>query len=618
MSLTSGVQILRDRGKSLPVAQTDDEPASITRSSNYGLPDCGSDDSRFVSAPGDGHLYLRGALFDFRAFNTPTLFQRSDFEVGDLLKTIAGFGTPVTRTYTLQVANDKFEWGNIPPSEAHVIGWNRSSNDWKYNETVWKQMDNVLALARKYGVKLIIPIINQDYGANDTDYVGNFNDLIRHRYNITRYEAANKAVDWFTDRRMIQGFKKLISFLLNRVNTINGVRYGDDDTVLAFETGNELNWGDPKKITFQRPPPAKWTLEIARHIKSLAPRTLVMDGSYSRRNRSFWEEDVLDSKYVDLFSYHLYGENDLVSYPALRDEVRAHGKTLIIGEHGFYSSLSTYNTVYKTFDCAGALIWSLRGHSDKSGFDTHSEGNNIYSYHAPGWINQTSKSFDTQESSVIAETYNASYNILGLEPPPKPVPGTPQTFFVTNGTHAGLSWRGATWAERYEIFGGHLQGLSFNVISNEVQDNVDSGEVFVPLDPHEPTKLLIVRPRRPKARESHHGWVDRKWCFPGSACWKARHPHRPLETANNAIANLSDATDNQSDFNVANPFPRSPPKPLYQLLPPMFPSASSTRKRAFEGGWYSVRAINSDGVPGKRSRAVFLKSNWINWHSSQE
>jgi hypothetical protein len=68
MSLTSGVQILRDRGKSLPVAQTDDEPAPITPSSNYGLPDCGSDDSRFVSAPGDGHLYLRGALFDFRAF----------------------------------------------------------------------------------------------------------------------------------------------------------------------------------------------------------------------------------------------------------------------------------------------------------------------------------------------------------------------------------------------------------------------------------------------------------------------------------------------------------------------------------------------------------------------
>ncbi|PLW37071.1 hypothetical protein PCASD_21575 [Puccinia coronata f. sp. avenae] len=104
----------------------------------------------------------------------------------------------------------------------------------------------------------------------------------------------------------------------------------------------------------------------------------------------------------------------------------------------------------------------------------------------------------------------------------------------------------------------------------------------------------------------------------GVVCWKARHPHRPLKTANNAIANSSDATDNQSNFNVVNPLPRLPPKPLYQLLPPMVPSTSSTCKRTFEGGWYLVHAINSDGVPGKRSRAVFLKSDWINWHSSQQ
>jgi hypothetical protein len=71
------------------------------------------------------------------------------------------------------------------------------------------------------------------------------------------------------------------------------------------------------------------------------------------------------------------------------------------------ANVAAYNEVYKKFDCAGALIWSLRGHSDKSGFDTHEEGNNIFSYHAPGWQIQTSKAFDTQESSVISATYNA-------------------------------------------------------------------------------------------------------------------------------------------------------------------------------------------------------------------
>jgi hypothetical protein len=48
-------------------------PPSSELSSNYGggaeeEPDADSEDSQFVSAPGDGHLYLSGDLFDFRAF----------------------------------------------------------------------------------------------------------------------------------------------------------------------------------------------------------------------------------------------------------------------------------------------------------------------------------------------------------------------------------------------------------------------------------------------------------------------------------------------------------------------------------------------------------------------
>ncbi|POW03430.1 hypothetical protein PSHT_11702 [Puccinia striiformis] len=532
MYLTSAVDIPGDRGKSsqskAQISRLSTGLASIFGASPHGALKDDSDDSHFVTAPGDGHLYLDDDLFDFRAFNTPTLLQRSEFEVRDLLETISGFGTPVTRTYTLQIANQNFEGGTIPPSEAHVIGWDKNLNDWKFNQTVWEQMDTVLDMAREYEVKLIIPIINQDYGTSDTNYVGNYNDLIRHRYNISRYSSANKAVDWFTDRNMIDGYKKLISYFLNRVNTVNGIRYGDDDTILAFETGNELNWGRLEAYHLPKGTPRKsesqqliiiskifivWTLEIAEHLKSLAPKTLVMDGSYSRKNSSFWEKSVLESKFVDLFDYHLYGENDLSWYTALHEEVRAHGKTLIIGEHGFYSNVAAYNQVYKKLDCAGALIWSLRGHSDQSGFDTHSEGNNIFAYHAPGWLNQTSKDFDTQESSVISATYDASYAILGLDPPPKPVPGTPQSFFLTNGSHVGLSWRGSTWADRYEILGAHVQGLSFNLLSNQVQDNVGSGEVFIPLDPHQPTKLLIVhRESQNLTSRTEAGWIENGVC----------------------------------------------------------------------------------------------------------
>lgn len=119
------------------------------------------------------------------------------------------------------------------------------------------------------------------------------------------YEQAKK-VDWWTDVEMIESFKLIIDKLLNRVNSINGIRYGEDSSVLAWETGNEMNMG-------YRPAPASWTIAIAKHIKSLAPHTLVMDGSFARTNDvvACYPPEVLASDFVDIISFHYYGSGDI-------------------------------------------------------------------------------------------------------------------------------------------------------------------------------------------------------------------------------------------------------------------------------------------------------------------
>lgn len=95
-------------------------------------------------------------------------------------------------------------------------------------------------------------------------------------------------------------FKLILDFLLNRTNTCNGRRYGDDPTILAWETGNEMNWRG------MRPAPPSWTLIVAKHLKSRAPRTLVMDGSFARNDdpEACYPKEVLDSEDVDIVSYH--------------------------------------------------------------------------------------------------------------------------------------------------------------------------------------------------------------------------------------------------------------------------------------------------------------------------
>lgn len=75
------------------------------------------------------------------------------------------------------------------------------------------------------------------------------------RYGLPDYEAGRK-VSFFKDRTMIDSFKVLITQLLNRVNTVNGRRYGDDPAVLAWQTGNEMRLGS------DRPAPGAWTDEI--------------------------------------------------------------------------------------------------------------------------------------------------------------------------------------------------------------------------------------------------------------------------------------------------------------------------------------------------------------------
>ncbi|EGG07107.1 family 5 glycoside hydrolase [Melampsora larici-populina 98AG31] len=531
-------------------------------SHNYSTEQRGYSKNAFVTAKGDGHLYLDDRLFDFRGFNAPTLLEvpltqptihtlsvGGDWQARDLLETISGFGTPATRTYPLRIANTQFG-GYIPPSSGQVIGWDqdRDGTDWIYNETKWEQIDRVLQMSYRHGVKLIIPIINQDYGSSSTNYIGNFNDLIRHRYNITDYDTARNSVDWFTDPEMLRVFKKLLSKFLNRINTVNHIRYGNDNTILAIETGNEMNWRSQNHTSFRRSPPAK--LVDARNIDHP------------------WEEEVLKSPDVDILSYHLYGDDNIDYFHGLNEQVRRYNKTLILGEHGFYSETSLYKKAYDLYHCAGTLIWSLTAHSEKGGFVTHSEGNAIFSYHIPGWATQTASDFDTQEHEVVHSTYRASYTALGLYPPPFPIPGSPHAFFVHRGAHVGISWMGVAWAYSYQIFGAHVRNLAFNLVAQTVHDNVAAGDLFLPIDPTKPTQAIVVKVLPAQPQRSHAGWKDDKWNH--GSTHKSTHK---TQTTSNDIQKL--------------------------ILSPNQP-------RALEGGWWMVRGISVDGIPGPFSKPIFL------------
>lgn len=83
-----------------------------------------------------------------------------------------GRGLTVGRMLSAQIKSKNIGRG-------HINGWHTNWGDWEWDSGRLEEMDYVLAKAAELGVRLIIPILNQDYGDEAMNWVGNHTDLIR-------------------------------------------------------------------------------------------------------------------------------------------------------------------------------------------------------------------------------------------------------------------------------------------------------------------------------------------------------------------------------------------------------------------------------------------------------
>lgn len=212
----------------------------------------------------------------------PYFARAAEFEQADAVEAIRQSGGGVARIYALSV-HRKGDDPNWPRHiHIHILGPTTPA----LNEQLMRDLDRAVALASKAGIKLIVPFIDH------WPWWGSAGDFAR----LVSSDA--KDPDFYTDRSVISAFKDIISILLLRNNTVSGIEYRADPTILAWETGNELAFSNTH-------PPASWTLEIARHIKSLGtlPSQLVIDGTHSKYG---WPSEVLKSADVDGITGHYY------------------------------------------------------------------------------------------------------------------------------------------------------------------------------------------------------------------------------------------------------------------------------------------------------------------------
>jgi hypothetical protein len=367
----------------------------------------------FITRGGD-QLMEGDNLFRFVSFNIPNLHVIEDngwhlpdpWEQEDALCSIVQMGGQVVRIYVLSVGESR-----------HVTG------PGEFDEDLFVALDQAISLANRYGVRLIIPFVDQ------WDWWGGIEEYASFR-GLT-------GEDFWTDPQLIEDFKKTVEFIVTRVNTVTGVPYRDDKAILAWETGNELS------------SPTDWTLDMAQYIRGLDPNHLILDGHFGI------DEAVLDSPYIDIVSNHYYwppGFGDRFADAALSDWDVAEGRRpFIIGEFGIVSTDRIQELVETVVasEMSGVMIWSLRFRDVNGGYYFHTEyddGDTVYgAYHWPGFESNS----DWDEIPVIDFMREQAFSIRGLEEPPLNPPLAP-VLFPIDSTDA-ISWRGATGAGWYSL-----------------------------------------------------------------------------------------------------------------------------------------------------------------------
>jgi hypothetical protein len=381
----------------------------------------------FIVRRGD-QLFENDKPFRFISFNIPNLQLVEDnfargaetawrwpnrYELTDALESVRQLGGTVVRTYVLSVRRDGSDMGD----HVYVRG------PGQFNEEAIRTLDLASEIALQKGVRLIIPLVD------GWKWQGG-----RGEYAAFRHKPPDA---FWTDEQVIVDFEATIKHVLTRVNTRTGVACRDDPTILAWETGNEVDC------------PQSWTRRIAAYIKSLDAKHLVLDGGSWRRI----QPESLDDPNIDLLATHHYPNLDNGSYiPGILAAKKATQgkKPYFVGEFGF-APFDEFKRVYDTVvehNISGALLWSLRFHNRDGGFYWHWEpaGGGLYkAYHWPGFDSGAAY----EERQVLALTREYAFKICGLEQPPVPRPAAPTLLPIRDV--AAISWRGSVGARDYIV-----------------------------------------------------------------------------------------------------------------------------------------------------------------------
>ncbi|GAA4721533.1 hypothetical protein GCM10023216_08420 [Isoptericola chiayiensis] len=367
-------------------------------------------DTGFVQTQGH-RLVLDGEPYEFAGTNNYYLGYKSAQMAEAVLDDAAEAGFDVVRTWGFQDYQNPDGSGSVHQNFEGVWyqAWDEEAGRPVVNTGAdgLERLDHVVAAASERGLRLVIPFTNNwnAFGGMD-QYV--------------RWAGADEHADFYTDPRIRTWFKEWISTLLNRVNTVTGVAYKDDPTIMAWELANEPRCTsagaypdgdcDTRTIT-------TWAAEMSAHVKSVDDNHLLTAG-----DEGFFCRDearrVMDDRYgasgygpdfgedcaegvdtvalaslddIDMMSMHLYPDHWKTTPEWGSGWIAEHakaslriGKPVYLGEFGITDE-ATRMPVYhewlqdvRRWGVDGALYWILSAEQDDGTLYADYDGFTVY------------------------------------------------------------------------------------------------------------------------------------------------------------------------------------------------------------------------------------------------
>lgn len=302
-----------------------------------------------------------------------------------------------------------------------------------YNEQMFQGLDFVVSEARKYGIKLVLSLVNnyEDYGGKK-QYV----DWAR-----SQGQSVTSDDDFFTNSVVKGYYKNHIKTVLTRRNSLTGIAYKDDPTIMAWELMNEPRCtSDKSGKTIQA-----WITEMASYLKSIDGNHLLevgLEGFYGESKQQSNPNFQLGTDFItnnqipgiDFATVHAYpdqwlpGSSDESQLSFLNSWLNDHikdaqnilHKPVLFAEFGKslkYSGKTQrdqlYNTVYSAIyssasgggAAVGGLFWQLLA----PGMDSFRDGYEVILSEDPSTANMIAQ--QSQKLGKIRKMYARLRNI---------------------------------------------------------------------------------------------------------------------------------------------------------------------------------------------------------------